>query len=175
MNTALDTLKIGAILFVAALWQVSVLGDAQILGGTPDVLLVTLVAVAMRRGSLAGAAGGFFVGLIIDIAYLQTMGLSSLVLTLAGFWTGRYGETTGRDRVYAPMLSVAVITVLATTVAFAFRFILGESPDARLIFVEALPPTAILNVLVAPFVFALLRRVLPPQQHAPAGEVQLIG
>ena len=175
MSTALDTLKIGVILFVAALWQVTVLGDAEIFGGTPDVLLVTLVAVAMLRGSLAGACGGFFAGLIVDVAYLQTMGLSSLVLTVAGFWTGRYGETTGRDRVYAPLLSVAVITVLTTTGAFALRFILGESPDARLVFVDALLPTAILNVLVAPFVFALLRRILPPQGQAPAGEVQLIG
>lgn len=175
MSTALDTLKIGVILFLAALWQVTILGDAQIFGGTPDLLLVALVAVAMLRGSLAGAGGGFFAGLIVDIAYLQTMGLSSLVLTVAGFWTGRYGETTGRDRVYAPMLSVAVITVLATTGAFALRFILGESPDARLVFVDALPPTTILNVLLAPLVFALLRRLLPPQRHAPAAEVQLVG
>jgi rod shape-determining protein MreD len=175
MNAALDTLKIAVILFVAALWQVTVLGDAQIFGGTPDILLVTLVAVAMLRGSLAGAGGGFFAGLIVDVAYLQTMGLSSLVLTVAGFWTGRYGETTGRDRIYAPMLSVAVVTVLATTGAFALRFILGEAPDARLVFVDALLPTAILNVLIAPLVFALLRRVLPPQGHAPAAEVQLIG
>jgi rod shape-determining protein MreD len=175
MTEALETLKIALLLFVAALWQVTVLGDAQIFGGTPDLLLVTLVAVAMLRGSLAGAGGGFFAGLIVDVAYLQTMGLTSLVLTVAGFWTGRYGETTGRDRVYAPMLSVAVVTVLATTGAFALRFILGESPDARLVFVEALLPTTILNVLVSPFVFALVRRVLPPRAAVVGAEVQLIG
>ena len=78
----------------------------------PDLLLVTLVAVALLRGSVAGAVGGFFAGLVIDTATLGTLGLTSLVLTLAGYWIGRYGETTGRDRGHAPYLSVAVITVL---------------------------------------------------------------
>lgn len=175
MTAWLDSLKILVLLFVATLWQVTVVGDASIFGGTPDLLLVTLVGVALMRGALAGAGGGFFAGLVVDVAYLQTMGMTSLVLTLAGFWTGRYAETTGRERAYAPLLSVAVVTVLATAAAFALRFILGESPDARLVFVDALLPTTILNVLIAPFVFAIVRRVLRPAERAPAPEVQLLG
>ena len=31
---------------------------------------------------------------------------------LAGYWIGRYGETTGRDRTHAPFVSVAVVTLL---------------------------------------------------------------
>ena len=175
MSAAVDTLKIVLIVFVAALWQSTVLGDAQLFGGTPDLLLVTLVAVALLRGALAGAAAGFFAGLVVDIAYLQTMGLTSLVLTLAGFWTGRYGETTGRGRMYAPLLSVAVVTVLAMTGAFALRFILGESPVARVVFVDSLLPTVLLNVAIAPVVFFVVRRILPPAQPHGMPEVQLIG
>ena len=43
-------------------------------------------------------------GLLIDIANLGTLGFTSLLLTLAGFWTGRYGETTARDRFHAPFV-----------------------------------------------------------------------
>ena len=39
------------------------------------------------------------------------MGITSLVLTLAGFWAGRYGETTGRDRRFAPVIAVGAITL----------------------------------------------------------------
>ena len=175
MNPWADSAKIGVLLFVAALWQVTIVGDATIFGGTPDVLLVTLVAVALLRGALAGAGGGFFAGLVVDTAYLQTMGLTSLVLTVAGFWTGRYGETTGRDRMYAPLLSVAVVTVLTTTGAFGLRFILGESPDAQVVFLDALLPTVLLNVLIAPLVFAVVRRLLPSQTPHAIPEVQLLG
>jgi rod shape-determining protein MreD len=175
VSATLDALKAGVLVFLAALWQVTILGDATIFGGTPDILLVTLVAVALMRGALAGAGAGFFAGFVVDTAYLQTMGLTSLVLTVAGFWIGRYAETTGRDRAYAPLLSVAVVTVLVTTGAFALRFILGESPDAGLVFGDALLPTVLLNVLVAPLVFAVVRRVIRPQTTAPAPEVQLLG
>ena len=34
---------------------------------------------------------------------------ATLLLTLAGYWIGRYGETTGRDRGHAPFLAVAIL------------------------------------------------------------------
>ena len=46
-------------------------------------------------------------------------------MTLAGFWIGRYGETTARDRFHAPFTSVAVVTVLYAFGALALRFVLG--------------------------------------------------
>ena len=38
---------------------------------------------------------------------LDTLGVTALLYALAGYWTGRYGETTGRDRAHAPLLAVA--------------------------------------------------------------------
>src|SRR5207248_7011173 len=83
-----DGVKAAALLFVAAVAQVSIFSQAHVFGAVPDVLLVSLVAVALLRGSVAGAVGGFFAGLFVDTASLGTLGLTSLVLTLAGSWTG---------------------------------------------------------------------------------------
>ena len=110
--SAVDGLKAAALLFVAAILQLSIFSQARVLGGEPDLLLVTLVAVALLRGSLFGAAGGFFAGLVVDTGTLSKLGLTSLVLTIAGYWIGRYGETTGRGRPYAPFLSVATMPAL---------------------------------------------------------------
>ena len=92
--------------------QVSVLSAYTPLGGSADLVLVTLVSIALLRGSVFGAAAGFGAGLLLDIAHLETLGFTSLLLTVAGFWIGRYGETTARDRFHAPYVSVAVVTVL---------------------------------------------------------------
>jgi rod shape-determining protein MreD len=169
-----DGAKAGVLLFVAALVQVSLLAQVDILGGTPDLLLVTLVAVAFQRGSIAGAAGGFFGGLIVDTATLETLGLTSLALTIAGYWIGRYGETTGRGRGYAPYLSVVAATVLYALGALVVHFVLGDSTSARVVLVEALAPSIVLNVLLAPPVYALTRRLFPPPAWA-AQEVRLLG
>ena len=108
----IDGLKIGVIVFVAAVLQASVFAGMSVLGAAPDILLVALVAVALVRGATTGAVAGFFGGLVIDIALLDTLGVTSLLLTLVGYWAGRYGETAPSGRRYAPYLAVGVMTVL---------------------------------------------------------------
>jgi rod shape-determining protein MreD len=108
----LDAFKAGLLLFFAVLLQVSVLSAYTLFDGGADLVLVTLLSLALLRGSIFGAVAGFGAGLLLDIAYLDTLGFTSLLLTLAGFWIGRYGETTARDRFHAPFVSVGVVAVL---------------------------------------------------------------
>ncbi len=170
-----DVARVGVLVFVASIVQVSILNSMSFLGGTPDLLLVTLVALALLRGAVFGAVAGFFAGLIVDTATLQTLGLTSLLLTLAGYWIGRYGETTGRDRAHAPLVSVAVVTVLFAAGSLAIRFVLGEPSPARIVF-DALPATVVGNLIFAVPIYALCERLLR-RAHRPeaAGEVRLLG
>jgi rod shape-determining protein MreD len=172
----LDAGKVALAIFVAAIVQTSVLNAVELGGGTPDLLLVTLVAVALLRGPLYGAAAGFFGGLLVDTALLETLGLTSLLLTIAGYWIGRYGETTGRDRLHAPFVSVAVATVLVQIGALILHYMLGDEVSARTVLLGALPAKVGLNLLLTLPVYALTRRVLalasPPES---ATEVRLLG
>jgi rod shape-determining protein MreD len=170
-----DGVKAAVALFVAAVAQVSVFSQLHVLGAVPDLLLVTLVAVALLRGSVVGAVGGFFAGLLVDTATLGTLGLTSLVLTLAGYWIGRYGETTGRDRAHAPFLSVAVVTVLYQVGLLVVHFVLGESAPAGAV-ARSLVPAIVLNLVLTAPVYALVRRLLrPAQRDELTAEVQLLG
>ena len=170
-----DGLKAAVVLFVATIMQVAVFTQLHVFGGVPDVLLVTLVAVSLLRGTIVGAAGGFFAGLLVDTARLGQLGLTSLVLTIAGYWIGRYGETTGRDRVHAPFLSVAVVTVLYSFGLLLVNFVLGEpAPAAAML--RGLVPSIVLNLILTAPVYALVRRLLRPLERADlATEVQLLG
>jgi rod shape-determining protein MreD len=173
--TVVDGVKAAALLFVAAIVQVSVFSQLHVFGAVPDVLLVSLVAFALLRGSVGGAVGGFFAGLIVDTASLGTLGLTSLVLTLAGYWIGRYGETTGRDRAHAPFLSIAVVTVLYQLGLLVVHFVLGESAPAGAV-VRSLVPAIVLNLILTAPLYAVVRRLLGPVERGElAAEVQLLG
>lgn len=170
-----DAVKAAAVLFVAAIMQVSIFAQAHILHGVPDLLLVTLVSVALLRGTIVGAAGGFFAGLLVDTATLGQLGLTSLVLTIAGYWIGRYGETTGRDRGHAPYLSVAVVTALYTFGVLLVQFVLGEHAPAGQM-VRGLLPSIALNLIITAPVYGLVRRLLRALERADlATEVHLLG
>jgi rod shape-determining protein MreD len=173
--SALDGVKAAVLLFVAAIAQVSIFTQLHVFGGVPDLLLVTLVAVALLRGSVAGAVGGFVAGLLVDTASLGQLGLTSLVLTIAGYWIGRYGETTGRDRAHAPFLSVAVVTVLYSFGLVIVHFVLGE-PTAAGAVVRGLLPAIVMNLVLTAVVYAAVRRLLRPAGEADlTAEVQLLG
>jgi rod shape-determining protein MreD len=171
-----DAGRAAAVLFVAVILQVSILNDVDIVHGRPKLLLVTVVAVSLLRGAVFGAVAGFCAGFLADTGTFGTLGFTSLLLTLAGYWTGRYGETTGRDRAHAPILSVAVVTALYQFSALLLHFMLGDPAPAREVLLNGLVPTVILNVLLTFPVYALVRRVLPPHAWADrAREVQLLG
>ena len=173
--TLFDGVKAAALIFVAAIAQVSVFSEIHVFGAVPDVLLVSLTGFALLRGSVSGAVGGFFAGLLVDTASLGTLGLTSLVLTLAGYWIGRYGETTGRDRAHAPFLSVAVVTVLYQVGLLVVHFVLGESAPAGAV-VRSLVPAVVLNLILTAPLYALVPRLLRPfEQDVLTAEVQLLG
>lgn len=160
----LDGLKIAALVFAAAVLQVAVFAEVTVLGGAPDILLVTLVSVALLRGAIAGALAGFLGGLLVDIAMLATLGLTSLVLTLAGYWSGRFGETSAPGRRFAPYLAVAVMTVLTLAATLAFRFLLGEPAPAREVLLDSVVQTTALNLLLTWPVYRMLSRLLPERE-----------
>ena len=173
---AVDAIKAALLLFFVAIVQVSLLSSIGIAGGTPNLLLVTLVAVALLRGSIFGAAGGFFGGLLIDTANLETLGLTSLILTLAGYWIGRYGETTGRDRTHAPYVSVAVVTMLYALGVLLLDFLLGDPVPGRRLLIDSLVPSVAFNLILTAPVYWLVAKLLPPLDwRERAQEVRLLG
>lgn len=149
-----------AVTFVAAMLQIVILSSLLIGGGAPDLLLVVVVVLGLLRGSIAGAGFGFLGGLVVDVVTLGTLGISSLVLTLAGFWSGRYAETTARDRRVAPLVAVGTITLLAGVFGFVLQYMLGEAVVARHSLVTALLPAIVLNLILALPVYRLVRALV---------------
>ena len=173
---AADVVKAAALVFFAAVLQASLVSELTIARGTPDLLLVSLVALALLRGSIFGAVAGFGAGLLLDTATLEMLGVTSLLLTVAGYWIGRYGETTGRDRPHAPFLSVAVVTGLYAVGSLILRYLLGQTAPAQIVLVDALLPSVLMNLLITAPVYALVRRLLrPPLWTDRAQEVRLLG
>ena len=167
-------LRIAPLVFVAAVVQVTVLGGARMLWAEPDLLLVTIVCVALAAGSIPGSAAGFAGGLLVDVMTLGTLGTTSIVLTLAGYWAGRYGETTGRGRRYAAPLAAFAISILAGFGAVALHFLLGEPVAARDALVTAVP-SAILAAVLALGVSRITGEIFePPRGLERPRQVELV-
>ncbi len=150
-------------MLLAAIVQVSLAEWIEIGEAHPDVVLVTLVAVSLLRGPTYGAVLGFFAGLILDTASFGTFGLTSLLLTVIGYSTGRFGEATTRSSAHPLLIAVALASAGYTLGSAVLHFMLGLSIPASQLFLAVLLPGLAFNLLLAYPLYSLCAKFLPPR------------
>jgi rod shape-determining protein MreD len=160
----LDVVKAALFMLIAAVVQVSFVNTFELAEGHADIVILVLTGTALLRGPVFGACAGFFAGLVLDTATFGTVGLSSLLLTLAGYGAGRLGQATShhenqRARI---LIAVGLVTVGVEVGSLIVHTLLGESASVGTIIWRVLLPELGLNLLLAVPVYALCRLVFPP-------------
>lgn len=143
-------LRIVPLVLLASIVQVAAISGGRVLGAEPDLVLVMLVAIALVRGSTAGAVTGFALGLLVDVMALGTLGVTSILLTVAGYWVGRYGETTGNGRAYAPPLAAFAASIAVAVGGVGLHYLLGESVAGGEVARTLVPSALVAAVLSVP-------------------------
>lgn len=166
---------VAVLVFVAALLQVTLVASLDVAGGSADVLLLAVVSIALLRGSVVGTVVGFLGGLLVDVITLDTLGVWALLYALVGYWVGRYGETTGRDRPHAVLVSVLVATFAIAYAGYGLHFMLGAEVSGRRALVDTLLPALLLNLLLGRPVHGLLRAALGRTSTGRVTDVRLLG
>ncbi len=165
-------LRVGLLLLLAVVLQLSFLSQLGILGGHIDVVVLVVAAVSYYGGSIAGCATGFFAGFLLDLASGATMGVSSLVLTAVGYGVGRFREVRDPSHGLLP-LAVGAAATGGFMVAFAaVSFMLDVGASVSALVIRDAIVTTLLNVLLALPVFAGTRRLLRPVLKVDPREVR---
>jgi rod shape-determining protein MreD len=96
------------------------------LGGyLPDLFILYLVYVALRRGQIEATISGFIIGLLQDVITTQFFGLAALSKTIAGFVAGYFfNENTVEQTLgsYRYVLLVALCSVIHNLIYFIIFF-----------------------------------------------------
>ena len=155
-------LRVGVLLLLAVVLQLSGLSQLTILGGHIDLVVLVVAAAAYYGGSVAGCAVGFTAGFLLDLASGATMGVSSLVLTAVGYGVGRFREVRDPSHGLLP-LAVGAAATAGFVVAFAaVSFMLDVGAHVSALVIRDAIVTVLLNTLLALPVFAGARRLLRP-------------
>jgi rod shape-determining protein MreD len=154
--------RLAALGLTVVVLQVAAVSQLTLFGTNADVLPLVLAAVGLLCGSVPGALFGFGVGLLLDTALVQTLGLTSLVYVVAGYGAGRLRELRDPQGALAPMALGAAATAIVLLGYSVMQFLLGiEAPVSFLLFRQILA-TILVNTLIAVPVFAVVRRWLSP-------------
>ncbi|MFD0310368.1 rod shape-determining protein MreD [Streptomyces sp. NPDC127119] len=153
------------LVIVALVIQVSVLARLHLPGAVPDLLLLTVLGLALVYGHVGGALVGFGAGLLADLAPPadHAAGRYALVLCVIGYLAGLAKPDNGQLKSATGPMAVVVAASIGSTLLYAGVGALVGDTAARHVGLGGLLFTAALyDLLLAPFVvpgiMALARR-----------------
>ncbi|MEU9732696.1 rod shape-determining protein MreD [Streptomyces sp. NPDC048002] len=154
-----------SLVVVALMLQVSVLARLHLPGAVPDLLLLTVLGLAMVYGHVGGALIGFGAGLLADLAPPadHAAGRYALVLCVIGYLAGLIKPENGRLKsATGPMLVVVAAAIGSTLLYAGVGALVGDTAARHVGLTSLLFTAALYDLLLAPFVvpgiMALARR-----------------
>ncbi len=147
---------------IAALLQLTAISQVSVFGVPVDLSPLIVASVGFLTGSISGSIFGFCIGLFADTALMQTLGVTSLVLTGVGYGAGRIRELRDPAHGLAPVAVGAAATVATALGVTLLQFLLGTEAPLTLQIGRAILITVLVNTLLALPVYALVRRALLP-------------
>lgn len=152
--------RVAALAVVIVFFQIGVVSEVPVFGVNADLTPLLVAFVGLLCGSTLGAAVGFAVGLLVDLALLQTLGLTSLVFTLIGYWAGRLRELRDPQAALTPLL-VGAAAAGASLVGYSLmQFLLGVNAPVSFDLLRQIVLGTVVDTIVALPMWAIVRRVL---------------
>jgi rod shape-determining protein MreD len=155
-------LRLVALAFIAVVVQDAAVSQISIFGVTADLGPLVVMSVGLLCGSLPGAIFGFGAGLFVDTALYQTLGVTSLLYIVIGYWSGRLLELRDPAHGLVPLGMGAAATAVAGVGMAVIQILLGVDAPVSLLLVQQILLQILVNTLIALPVYALVRRIVQP-------------
>jgi rod shape-determining protein MreD len=161
-----QTVFIGSCLFLAVIIQLTLLSRLGLAGATPDLLVVTVVALALAMGPLQGASAGFAGGVLLDLSPPSDtlIGVNAIIYMVIGFVAGYWVDP--RDRTLFIMTGIAALSTGAAALSTAaVDTLLGGSnvnwSEVPWLTLSAAFYGLLLAAVVVPLIAILARKITP--------------
>ncbi|MBV8429719.1 MAG: rod shape-determining protein MreD [Solirubrobacterales bacterium] len=155
-------LRLIALAFLTVVIQEAAVSQISIFGTSADLTPLVVMAVGLLAGSVPGAIMGFGVGLLVDLLLFQTLGVTSLLYIVIGYWSGRLRELRDPSHGLVPMGLGAAATLFAGLGMTVIQFLLGVDSPVSLLLLQQIFVTVLVNTLLALPVYAAVKRMLAP-------------
>lgn len=153
-------LRLVLVALVAVVIQDAAISQITLFGVSADVMPLVVMSVGLLCGSMTGAVMGFGAGLLVDLLLVQTLGITSLLYLLIGYWSGRVRELRDPSHGLVPVAAGAAATAVAQIGMAMLQFLLGVNAPVSGLLVQQIFVTILINTLISLPVYAIVRRAI---------------
>ena len=157
---------VGSLVLAAVLIELTLLSRLGLPGATPDLVVVTVGAIALSMGPTQGAVAGFVAGVLLGLAPPADtlLGVNAIVYLVIGYVTGVVIDP--RDRTVPVMIGIVGLAAGAATIGTsALSALLGSGRVAWGEVAGLAISSALYAVILAPLVVLgvawLVRKATP--------------
>lgn len=152
--------RVAALAIVVVFVQIGVISEVPVFGVSIDLSPLLVAFIGLICGSMFGAIAGFAIGMLVDLALVQTLGVTSLTFTLIGYWAGRLRELRDPQAALTPLL-VGVSAAAAAAIGYAvIEFMLGVDAPVSWELLRQIVVGILVNAIVAVPFWVLVRRCI---------------
>jgi rod shape-determining protein MreD len=152
--------RVAALSVALVFFQIGVVSEVPVFGVNADLSPLLVAFIGLLCGSMLGAVAGFAIGLLVDLTLLQTLGLTSLVFTMIGYWCGRLRELRDPQAALTPLLVGGAASAVALVGYSLMEFMLGVDAPVSFELLRQIVLGVVVNTIVALPTWALVRRAL---------------
>lgn len=130
-------------------------------GFLPDIFLIWVVYVAIRRGQMEATVTGFVVGLLQDALSMQFFGLSALTKTIAGFVAGYFFNENSTEQTLGSyrFLTILLLSSFVHNIIYYGVFLQGIQDSVFATMIEFSFFTSLYTVVLGVFpMFTFVRK-----------------
>ena len=98
--------------FLSVILQATFFTYYNFLGVKPDIIMISIVSVALLKGSNHGASWGFALGLLEDFFVGRFVGSNALAKMLTGFFAGQLEKNIFKDNPMVPFVCTFCFTII---------------------------------------------------------------
>jgi rod shape-determining protein MreD len=138
----------GLLLVVAAFAQSTIVPQLNPLEVSPNFVLILLFLWSGLRGTREGLIWAFFIGLLLDVLSVESLGLNGIALASVALLAGPAQNRMFRSSVFFSIVLVVVASFVYSLIIYTIRDV---RPNV-FILVQAM-----LHALIVPFAYLLIR------------------
>ena len=142
-------IRLALLALVTVVIQEAAVSQISIFGVSADLTALVVMSVGLLAGSIPGAVMGFSTGLLVDMVLVQTLGVTSLLYLVIGFWAGRLRELRDPSHGLVPMALGAAATAFAGLGMAVIQFLLGVDSPVSWLLLQQIFITVLVNALIS--------------------------
>ncbi|MBP3728832.1 MAG: rod shape-determining protein MreD [Lachnospiraceae bacterium] len=138
--------------------QNNIFAASSLIITVPNLLLILVFSIGFMRGSFEGMLIGFVCGLLTDLFFGSTIGLSALIFAVLGYGIGMLGQIYYTEYVSLPLLLCVASDLMYLLGIYLFAILLAGGRGFGSYLVNIVLPEMLYTGLMAVVLYPLLKR-----------------